>query len=199
MRSDWMKEQSLIDNIKGIYTPGWQAQHGTAFHKIIETPEPFKVPDGYRADDVLFSAEDIGECLPCLDRRGVFELKATKDYVVNGQVVTVVTKVDQAIGGHIEENKTKWSQFDIDSYMESMQWRYYLDSYRALSVRYNVFCFDKRASGLIELRSIERFRMYPYPELQSDCVNVLRRFVEYVDSKGLRSYLEEARVRAEAA
>lgn len=199
MREDWMKEQSVIDNIKGIYKPSWQAEHGTAFHNIIETPEACRVPEGYRSNGVLFSAEDIAECLPCFDRRGVFELKATKDYVIDGRLCTVVTKIDQAIGGHIGETKTKWRSFDIDEYMSSMQWRYYLDSYEALSVQYNVFCFDKRASGAIELKSIERFRLYPYPDLHADCVEMLSRFVEFVDAKGLGGYLEAARVRAEAA
>lgn len=193
LRADWMKEQSVIDNIKGIYRPGWQAQHGTAFHKVIETPEPFRVPGGYRADGILFSDEDIAECLPCFDRSGVFELKATKEYEIDGQIVTVVTKVDQAIGGHIEENKTKWSQFDIDAYFDSMQWRYYLESFGALSVRYNVFCFDKRADESVHLRSIERFRLYPYPKLREDCVGLLYRFVDYVRTKGLESCLADDR------
>jgi hypothetical protein len=199
LRADWMKEQSVIDNVKGIYKPGWQAEHGTAFHKIIETPEPFRCPEGYRADGILFPEEAIAECLPCFDRRGVFELKATKDYVIDGQTLQVVTKVDQAIGGHLEENKTKWGQFDIDGYLEAYQWRFYLDSFQALSIRYNVFCFDKRTDDTIRLKSIERFRQYPYPALHEDCVGILERFMEWIRARDLERYLWENRARSERA
>jgi hypothetical protein len=79
----------------------------------------------------------------------------------------------------------------MEAYVEAYQWKFYLENFGANECAYKVFCFNKTKSGLIELKSIECFSCYRYNGMRSDCEDILRRFVGYVDSKQLRQYLDK--------
>lgn len=187
-----MSESDLLASIRGEFKPNRVMQLGSAFHSILETPEACVQPSGdYVSDGILFPGGVVEECLPLFDRSGAFEVKATKEYRINGQTWTVVSKADQLVRLDVVENKTKWSVFDLDRYAESFQWRFYVDVYGALRVRYNVFCLSEYADGEIGLRSIEQFNLYPYPRLAADCRALLAEFVEYATKRDLYGYLQD--------
>ena len=74
------------------------------------------------------------------------------------------------------------------------------DIFQPARITYHVFCLYENAyNGVIELRGIETFNLYPYPELHQDCCDLLGRFVEYVKAKGLDGMLRERQSAAEAA
>jgi hypothetical protein len=198
LKNEYAKEESLIDSIKGIYRPGWQAEHGKGLHYIFEdAPDAHRSEDGktYTANGVTFQAEDIEECLKYVDRSGANEVKVTGEYDA-GEPVTVVTKADQLLNAKIVEYKSKWSPFDMEAYVESYQWKFYLENFGANECRYKVFCFDKSKSGVVKLKSIEEFSCYRYQGMRRDLEDILRQFVGYVNMKGLREYLDEDRKRA---
>lgn len=190
LKDTFVTEESLLASIRGEFKPTRPMLLGTAFHAILETPNECRRGDGtYTAEGIVFPADVVEPCLEVFDRSGVFEVKLPKVYHVDGREMTVVAKADQLVGRESVENKTKWSAFYIDNYMDSYQWRFYLDIFEASRVKYNVFCISENAGGF-RLNSIEQFSMYPYPALQRDCYNLLRHFVEFVDAKQLGSYLQ---------
>lgn len=188
---DFVTEEELQASIKGEFKGNALTRNGSAFHSILEAPEKFKVERGYSADGIFFPEDVVAPCLAVSAPGGVHEAKLTKVYELPGGPVTVVAKADKLFGSNVRERKTKWSTFNFDNYAEAYQWRFYMDIFQPASVTYDVFCLDDQRDGFV-LKSIESFTLYPYPAVHQDCVELLTRFVDYVNMRGLGSYLERA-------
>lgn len=186
---DWMTEEALLASIRGEFEPTHQVEVGLAFGQILETPHAYRVPGGYRCVDIALGDDVMGPALALIDRpRTVFEAKAVKRYGAHD----VVAKADQMVGAHLKETKTTLSSFDFDKYAASCQWRFMLDLFEAPVCTYHVFClFESAQNGVIELKSIETFNLYPYAALHQDCCNLVAQFEAYVDVKGLRGLLDD--------
>jgi hypothetical protein len=197
---DWMTEESLIDTIRGRFVPTPAVRLGKAFGAVLETPERYEVPLGYVFDDAgfleyQFSHATMAPALALMDRRGVYEAKATKEYGPH----TVVAKADQLVGGRLVEHKTTTGTFDFEKYAASCQWRFMVDIFQPLSVTYHVFLLDDHENGVVELRGIESFNLYPYPALHMDCCELVEAFADYATARGLDGFLNERQRAAEAA
>lgn len=189
---DWMAEADLIATIKGEFTPTPQVKLGQAFGRVLETPERFKVPGGYRCGDFEFSDATIAPALAVIDRRGVFEAKGVKAYGEHD----VVAKADHLYGAHLSEFKTTTSTFNFDKYAASCQWRFMVDIFEPQIVTYHVFLLDDHENGIAELRGVETFNLYPYAALHQDCCDLLSRFVAYVTVRGLDGVLRAKQAEA---
>jgi hypothetical protein len=188
---DWMTEQSLVDSISGTFVPNDAVALGTAFGKILETPDAYKVDGGYRARayhrEYTFDDATMAEPLALIDRRGIFEAKATRRY---GDC-DVVAKADHLYGSRLAEFKTTTGYFDFDKYEASCQWRFMVDIFEPAMVTYHVFRLDDHGNGVVELRGIDSFNLYPYAALHQDCRDLLARFVDYVTLRGLDGLLRQ--------
>lgn len=193
--NEWMTEQSLLDAILNKFVPTPAVLLGKAFGEVLETPERYQVRGGFQHGVYQFGHDVMDPCLQLMDRQGVYEAKATKQY---GDC-TVVAKADQIIGARLIEHKTTLSTFDFDKYAHSCQWRFMADIFQPLSITYHVFCLYESPNGVIELRGIESFNLFPYAELHEDCHELVRRFASYVRAKGLDGVLRERQKTAEAA
>lgn len=186
---EWMSEAEMHATIRGQFTPNHKVNLGSAFGLVLEDPDRFLVPGGFRCEvnrEVFeFGADVMEPCLALIDRRGVFEAKAVKSYGPHD----VATKADHVLGAHLSEFKTTLSTFDFDKYANSVQWRYMVDAFQPRLVTYRVFCLSEATNGVIELRSIESFNLYPYPALHADCAALVREFTEYVTAAGLADVL----------
>lgn len=191
---DWMTEESLIDTISGKFVPTPAVLLGQAFGKVLETPEKFLTSGGYRSGDYFFSLDMMIGALAQIDRRGVFEAKAVKQY---GDCF-VVAKADHLLGLELSEYKTTTSTFAFDKYEASYQWRFMADIFQPARITYRVFCLSE-SDGVTDLRSIETFNLYPYRHLHIDCCDLLDRFKSYVRGRGLDGLLSERQRIAEAA
>lgn len=193
---DWMPEEDLIATIKGAFTGNHKVWLGQAFGAVLEDPDRYVVPSGYRIaagpETFEFGADMMDPCFALMDRRGVYEAKATKEY----DGCTVVAKADQIVGARLIEHKTTLSTFDFAKYAESYQWRFMADIFQPSVITYHVFCLSESTNGVIDVRSIESFNLFPYADLHADCCALLKRFTEYVTAKGLDGVL---RARQEAA
>lgn len=195
MEQDWMDEGALIATIQGQFVPTHGVLLGKAFGRILETPDPFRVQGGYRCEDLAFGDDVMAPCLALMDRRGVYEAKATREY---GDC-TVVARADQLVGAHLIEHKTTLSTFDFEKYASSYQWRFMADIFQPVRITYHIFCLAEATNGVISLRGIETFHLYPYAALHADCCDLLRRFCDYVRAKGLDGLLRERQAASEAA
>lgn len=192
---DWMSEADLIASIKGEFVPNRNVLLGLAFGQVLEQPERYRVTHGYRCGEFSFDDAVMDPCLRLIDRRGVFEAKTSKRYGNRD----VVSKADHLLGAHLSEFKTTTSTFNFEKYAESYQWRYMLDAFEAMLVTYHVFLLDDHGNGVVELRGIETFNLFPYPALHDDCCLLLDEFTTYVTARGLDGVLRARQAAAEAA
>ena len=189
---EWMSEQSLLDTIQGRFIQTPAVLLGRAFGKVLEDPDKYLVPGGYRCGAHSFSLATIDPALALIDRRGVCEAKAVKTY----GPIDVVAKADHLLGSHLSEFKTTVSTFDFDKYAASCQWRFMTDIFEPSRITYHVFILDDHGNGVADLKSIETFSLFPYAALHQDCCDLLAQFVDFVTVKDLDGIL---RARQEAA
>jgi hypothetical protein len=182
---EWMTEQSLIDTISGKFVPTEAVLRGKAFGEIVETPEAYAVPGGYQRGGYSFSAETMAPVFALIDRRGLFEVKAIRAYGPHD----VVAVADHLLGTHLSEFKTTGSTFDFDKYAASCQWKFMADIFDPATITYHVFPLDDHGNGVVEVKTPESFRLYPYAALHQDCCTLLASFVGYVTAKGLDTLL----------
>lgn len=194
---EWMSEDELLASIRGEFVPDHKVNLGSAFGKVLENPGPYDVQFGYRitvnGETFEFSDEVMNPCWPLMDRQGVYEAKLTKAYPGD---VTVASKADQIVGARLIEHKTTLGSFNFEKYAESYQWRFMADMFQPKVVTYHVFCLSEATNGVIELKGIESFNLYPYADLHQDCCALVGRFVDYVTVKGLDGVLRERAERA---
>lgn len=185
--NEWMTEDELVANIKGEFVPTHKVTRGQAFGKILEDPTPYRTRGGYLCDGVAFGDDVMQPALFLIDRPNtVFEAKAIAMYAGH----QVVAKADQLRGADLIETKTTES-FDFDKYANSCQWRFMADMFRVKRVTYHVFVLsESESNGVISLRSVESFHLYPYAEMRADCERLVSEFDAYVTAKGLKGLLD---------
>ena len=193
--NDWMTEEELVATITGEFRSTPQIELGIAFERVLEDPEKYRVRGGYRANGYSFDDDTMAQPLALIDRRGVFQVKSTRQY---GDC-TVVAKADQIVGAQIGEWKTTTSTFAFEKYAQSYQWRFELDIFGAALATYHVFELEDHENGVARVRGIHTFNLFPYAELHQDCCNLLHQFESYVTAKGLDALLRERQRAAEAA
>lgn len=88
----------------------------------------------------------------------------------------IAAKADLVYGREIREFKTT-SQFNIDKYLDSLQWRFYLLLGNASRCYYRVFeKRENRDTGLIEPRADHTFYVSSYPGMRDDCISALQEY-----------------------
>lgn len=192
---EWMTEDALIASIKGEVTDTPAMRLGRAFESVLMAPDTYRVPHGYQCDGYSFDDATMREPLTLIDPLGVFQVKAARPY----GSIDVVVKADQLVGCTVQEWKTTCSSFDIEKYLLSCQPLFYLDVFEAARLTFHVFCLDDHANGVVDLRGIESFHVYPYPGLHADCAQLVDQFSAYVHAKGLDGLLRERQQKAGSA
>lgn len=198
--NEWMTEASLIETLKGIFTPNDAILLGLAWGSVLESPNQYAVDGGFRivprngAVPVFFRQEDVERaCAAGVDHRiGVFEAKAVKRY----GSVDVVSKADQITGARLWEFKATTGTFDPEKYLASCQWRYMVDAFEPSLVTYLIFEWamksrndqwvtNARGEWAPELWDVHAMNCYPYPGLSSDCAALVRELQAFIQSRDL--------------
>lgn len=170
----------LLAQLRKQSAPSEAMLAGTALHSALEVIEPGEF-DVLEADGFEFRfAEGLAVELPA-----VRELKATRDYVIDGIVVTLVGKVDCVDGLRIDDHKFT-GQYDAERFLASYQWRVYLEVFGADVMRWNVFEGSEREPRSYMIRALHRLECYRYPGIGADLEGQLRGFVAFA-----REYLPE--------
>jgi len=190
-----MTEARLIADIEGKFVPTREVDIGQAFGRFLESPDRYRVDGGYihRRLDVFLSDETMQPALDLIDRpHTVFEAKAVGRYGPHD----VVAKADQLVGAHLVETKTTFGWFDFEKYANSAQWKFMADIFKPGFVTYLVFVLREEKNATITLRSTESFNLFPYEGLHGECVELVRRFADFVTVKGLAPLLERRQIEA---
>ncbi len=174
----------LIAQIQGQFTPTPRILLGRAYGRVLERPDEHRTPLGYECDGFRFEADAIDPALARIDRRGFFEVKATKKYGPH----TVVSRADHVRGSVLSEFKTRVGAYHQARYVESYQWRYMAEMFEPSAIRY-LIC--RLSEAPFALDAIEEFSLQPYPRLHDDCCQLLDAFVVFVRRHALEPFLPD--------
>jgi len=166
--------EELVKRLRGETIETEAMQFGRAFHKLLEKIDEIEEKDT-EIDGNVFSANDIlliKNNLKYKPALGVPEIKDVKEYNVDGEIVQVSAVADLLVGETVVEYKTT-RYFDIEKYINSYQWRFYLDIFGASKVVYNIFVFYNK-----QLREVRDFTFYKYKDLQDDLIFLLQDYVK---------------------
>lgn len=152
-------------------TPAMAA--GTALHKALELAEPGDFAT-LKANGHTFTVETIAR----LDLPDIREAKATKDYQVGPITVTLVGKVDAAVGNRIDDHKLT-SRFDAERFLNSYQWRLYLEIFSADIFRWNVFEGRETEPCNWTIFAFHPLVTYRYPKMGEDVEREVGLFAEF--------------------
>lgn len=214
-------EQDVIDNLTGVFTGNEYTRIGTAFHRIIEgnTEGVEKIGEGVRT--FLYYGKEIQEPVPvgrkfnidgydvCLDvpqckvalkykdeyPDAFHEIREFMDF--GGIVVTGCA--DMIDGFEIRDIKTKYSQPNDADYINSAQWRFYLEMFGAETFHFDLFCFDgynKEKHGM-DVRGLPLTRYSPsitcyyYNGMVEDNRRLIEEFVKWAKCRGVYNLLPE--------
>lgn len=194
-------EKSVIDTISGEFKGNEYTFIGSAFHGIIETGEPKFVDhtDGCKIDVygnvVMFDENQVRIALDYRNEySGAFhEVRKYKDY---GRAI-VTGCADLIDGIEIRDIKTKYSFPNDADFINSCQWRYYLDIFSADVFNFDLFVFDgyKKDKNLCDVRGLELKRhtpaitCYRYHDMELDNISLLNEFMDFAESRDLVKYL----------
>lgn len=165
---DW-----LMTRLKDETEPSDAMRAGTALHKALENAAEMEcgslVSGDYRFD---FNCE----CQVIIPT--VKECEFRKEY---GDI-EVVGHVDGLLGKRVTDYKST-ETFDPDRYMESYQWRFYLDMSGCDEFWYQVFVIKPFGPPMsYSVRETHLLKQYRYPEQHADCERLVDDFREVMGS-----------------
>lgn len=201
-------EQSVIDSVTGKFEGNTYTRIGTAFHKIIQdgdfdldyNPEYHGYDINIDGNIVKFTMAQARVALDYRDEHpsAYHEFRGYKDY---GRAI-VTGCADMIDGVEIRDIKTKYSTPSDSEYINSCQWRYYLDIFGADTFHFDLFVFhdyNKDKHGY-DVRPLELTRhtppitCYRYPEMENDNLVLLNQFMDWAEARGLTEYLTSKRI-----
>lgn len=200
-------EQSVIDSVTGEFKGNEQTRIGTAFHSVVE--QGIAAADIFYDDyygfiidghEVLFSPKQYATALEYAAEHpnAYHEFRGCKDY---GRAI-VTGCADMIDGVEIRDIKTKYSTPSDADYINSCQWRYYLDIFGADVFHFDLFVFNgyKKEKHGYDVRGLELTRhtppitCYRYPEMENDNLALLNQFMDWAEARGLTEYLTSKRI-----
>lgn len=152
--------------------PTEKMQKGTAFHKALELAVAGQ--DSYTLCALGYTFHilcDVDLTLPALR-----EIKLRKQY---GEL-TVSGTLDGLTGKVVTDYKTT-EQFDGERYMESIQWRFYLDLSGADRFDYQVFQMKEKKEKEYEVYGYHKLTQFRYADLHSDCMKAAEEYAHFAD------------------
>lgn len=201
-----ISEQSVVDSITGVFKGSCYTRIGTAFHGIVQYGEQFGLPieNGFEFDidghSVRLSYEQRNIALDYRNEHpnAYHEFRGYKDY---GRAI-VTGCADMIDGIEIPDIKTKFSTPSDADYINSCQWRYYLDIFGADVFHFDLFVFNgyKKEEHGYDVRGLELTRhtppitCYRYPEMENDNLALLNLFMDWAEARGLTKYLTSKRI-----
>lgn len=187
----WMSESDLLSSLRHEAPPTPALLIGRAFDAIVCDPLRYQVRGGYTAEGYTFGDDDMAIAFAAFDRRIVWQVKTAKVWDELPEKPTIVAKADGIFGQRLIEIKTTLSSFDFAHYERGYQWRYYVHMFEAPAIEYRVFKLNDHSNGVIDVKDVETFTLYPYPNLHADCSELLQQFLDFVRIKHLEIFFEE--------
>lgn len=195
-------EESLIASIKGEFKGNDLTTFGSAYHKLIEDGAK---PEGLllRADDIYFSKEQAKAALNFKKKHPYMqhEIVCRKVYETKYFPIQVGGRVDGIEGVEIRDTKMKFSYIKWEEYLNSVQWKFYLDMLNADVFWYDVFlvkgfnALQEKAPYTLPDVTIsyeEPMQCLRYATMGNDIQLILDQFLDYMHDRKLLIHLKPA-------
>lgn len=195
--SSYDTEQSVIDGITGDFKGNNYTYIGTAFHNIVETgnTELFMSEGGavYMSEEQKQIALDYRNSMP----DAFHEIRTKKIYTTPYGEVEITGCADILWGTIIRDIKTKYSQVNQQDYMDSCQWKFYLELFNTDCFIFDVFQFhsyDKEKHGLdtrkLKLTKYPNIPCFRYGKMEDDNRILLFDFLDWASHRNLLDNLK---------
>jgi hypothetical protein len=163
----------LLTQLRRESAPSPAMLAGTAMHKALEESEPGEHGE-LKADGYTFEIRVDGE----IDIPEIREMKATEDYQIGDVLVTLVGKVDAVRGKRVDDHKFT-GRYDPERFLNSYQWRVYLEIFGADEFRWNVFEGREIGDQHYAINAFHQLTMHRYPGMGDDIRREISGFVEF--------------------
>lgn len=179
-RIEAMTTEELVSRLRREEPPNRAMAMGTAWHGFLEDhqPDPDEIGvEAVRRDGFTF----LVECDAEITLPQIREIRAEKTYAIDGLPVTLTGGCDGITGNVVTDHKLT-ARPDPEKYLDSYQWRAYLDIYNADVFEYILYhALDRgeEKGNQVIIRDVSTFRFYRYPGIQSDLLAGIREFVEF--------------------
>ena len=169
---DAMTADELRSRLRRTEPANEKMAMGTAWHAVLENP-PDTI-DAIEKDGYRFRIDcDHDIILP-----QVREVRANKDYEIDGAIVTLTGKVDGITWPKITDHKLTFRE-NLETYFDSYQWRAYLDIFESDVFEYIVYP-AKEKDGEIIISDVSKLKMYRYPEMVDDLKQGIRELLGFI-------------------
>lgn len=169
--------EEMIAYLKRETPPNEAMLAGSAFHKVLENAQygdelNIIEQDGFTFDLTSFESEIA---LPAIR-----EFKIEKPAIIADEPVTFVGVVDALSINEVFDHKLT-SNPNAENYLDSMQWRCYLDWFNVDKFTYNFFHSYKPANkDIYQIKGVLQVSFYRYAEIKRDIENISIQFVNFV-------------------
>ena len=198
--SSFDTEASLIESLKGIFLGNDKTKVGSAFHKLIEGDFK-KVKGAFIAEGIAFNRAQAKVAFDYKQRHDfmVHEISIRKIYHTAFFPIQVSARVDGAEGFNIHDTKTKFRSPDVQEYIDSSQWKFYLDMLEADVFYYDLFEVKNfKELGPAPYRLHKEVEFVPHDPLQCiryndmipDIMQLLNNFLEYLHNRNFLHLLK---------
>lgn len=169
---DWFRNKDRDENDR--------MRAGTALHSWLEKSTDGDFEEGRTNGFIfVFDCDHLADCQLVIP-----PTREQRQHLDYGDL-RVTGKVDSLDHQKITDYKLILDhQVEGEQYMDSYQWRYYLDIFGAHSFDYVIFeGHEESGDGdrMIRIRDIHRITQYRYPDLHRDCANLASEFLEAIN------------------
>jgi hypothetical protein len=204
-------EESLIESLKGIFKGNDKTRVGSAYHKIFEGD--YLVHDNIvtvTSENQLyaFTMEQAIHAIKYYTSfpQMVHEMDISMIYETTFGPIQVSGRVDGLNGNTVRDGKTKYKAVLATEYMNSCQWKFYLEMLNLNLFYFDVFEFigfetlnegtPKMIPGVtvVPHEPIECLR---YANMEQDNSDLLHDFLHYIENRGFWHLLKPAKEEAE--
>jgi hypothetical protein len=166
-----MTVADVIARLLRTEEPNLKMKRGTAWHSVLENP-PDSL-DTVTKDGFTFEITcDAAIMLP-----QVREVRAEKTYRLDGMDITLTGGCDGISGLKVTDHKLTFKP-NPETYMESYQWRAYLDIFDADVFEYIIYAARDNKDKVV-IYDISTMPLYRYPEMQDDLMVGIRSLVGF--------------------
>lgn len=210
--SEYDSEESFIESLTGEFTGNAYTQIGTAFHSIVENGISVVRPYSGNiycvvADNVpvYFDKSHIDIALAYKNEapQALHEIRLFKTYPTKYGDVEITGCADIVNGLILRDIKTKYSPVKQQEYLDSCQWRFYLELFQLNDFIFDLFQFvgyTKEYGTNVSSLILERFEPIPcirYATMEQDNRDLLDGFLDYIFSQNLQQYIMKEEQKAE--
>ena len=175
--ADWFDSDRLIEQLSDKQEENERMRLGTTFHSMIEN-RPLIYPDH------PFSYDSI---------KPINSLAVDSAREVEGSLTIELEQCNLIVSGHADaitgstviDYKTSTKEPDLDMYIDSYQWRFYLWMFDARCFKYEFFRLkEDKKTGLYNVEHLTPVKLYRYAGLELDCINLAQDYVNTLETIG---------------